>query len=165
MTWYGGNDGGIVEPLAVGDLVRYDDGPSALMRIESVRFMGTEDKRGIGVHWRYYGRAFHSTGCCTGRYHGQCRLPSDRDRRAWAWAHDRDDAWIPGRWGYVEPSHVVLAVLSPQGRSYSSKPLSRTKSYRMDPEGTEATTYERLIIQQGARIVGRWLVRMKNKAA
>lgn len=98
MTWYGGNDGGMPSPKKVGDLIRYDDGPSALMRITHVRFMGMEDVRGIGCHYRYYGRAFHSNGTCTGRYHGQCSEPTPSDIAAWKACHDDNDAWIRGMW-------------------------------------------------------------------
>lgn len=66
---------------------------------------------------------------------------------------------------HVRASHVVLSVLSPQGRSYSSKLLSKSKAYAMDPDSNEAATYERLIVRQGARIVGRWHVNLKERRA
>lgn len=97
MVWYGGNDGGMLEAKKVGDLVRYDDGPTALMRITHVLDKG-KNHRGIACEIRYYGRAFHSDDTCTGRYHGQCSEPSEADRAAWANAHDADDAWIRGCW-------------------------------------------------------------------
>lgn len=95
--WYGENRSRRAFPWNVGDLVRYDDGPSALMRIEVVRFMGS-DSRGIACEYRYYGRAFHSEGCCTGRYHGQCLEPTPEDIAAWERCHDENDDWIRGMW-------------------------------------------------------------------
>jgi hypothetical protein len=68
-----------------GDLVRYDAGPTALMRVEDV------------IGGRYYGRAFHSSGCCTSR--SQVFAASDEDRERWARCHDADDRWIRGAWG------------------------------------------------------------------
>lgn len=79
----------------VGDLVRYGDGETALMRVTSVRDMGESFG---GNRWRYYGRAFHSTGTCTGRYQDQCSKPSALDRELWKQSHDAEDAWIRGRW-------------------------------------------------------------------
>lgn len=93
--WYGENRSGRDHPWQVGDLVRYDDGPTALMRITRVREMGP-DPRGISCSVRYYGRAFHSSGTCTGRYHGQCLEPSADDVAAWKRCHDADDRWING---------------------------------------------------------------------
>lgn len=97
MTWYGGNRSGRKTPWKIGDLIRYDNGPSALMRIELVREMG-DDHRGISCSIRYYGRGFHSSGTCTGRYHGECAEPTQKDHDAWNVAHDDQDRWIPGKW-------------------------------------------------------------------
>lgn len=100
--WHGENRSGRMEPWKEGDLVRYDDGATALMRIEYVRDMGP-DQPGCAPakmnRWRYYGRAFHSEGSCIGRYHGQCLEPSQEDRDRWAAAHDPEtDEWIRGAW-------------------------------------------------------------------
>jgi len=70
----------------VGSLVRYSDGPSALMRVTAVR--GD----------RVYGRGFYSSGTCTSRYVGDCRKPSEQDGARWAEAHDENDQWIRGKW-------------------------------------------------------------------
>lgn len=96
--WYGENRSGRQERWKEGDLLRYGDGPTALMRVEHVREMG-EDSRGIACSVRYYGRAYHSTATCTGRYHGQCREVTEQDLATWARAHDAEDRWIPGVWG------------------------------------------------------------------
>lgn len=134
----------------IGEIVRYDDGPSALMRVTHIAPWG-------GVYGnQYFG------GSAMGLPE-RCQLASKRDLASWRWAHDSNDEWIRGRYAYRPPSHVVLAVLSPQGRSYVSKPLSLSKAYRIDPGSNEAATYERLIVQQGARIVGRWHVTLKAK--
>jgi len=69
----------------VGDLVRYDDGPTALMRVTDI------------IGGRYYGRAFHSVGTCTSR--SEVFEPSEADRERWARCHDGTDAWIRGAWG------------------------------------------------------------------
>jgi hypothetical protein len=98
MTWYGENRSGRQARWNEGDLIRYDYGPTALMRITGVREMGA-DPRGISCSVRYYGRAFHSSGTYTGRYHGQCLEPSEEDRALWARCHDDNDEWIPGSWG------------------------------------------------------------------
>lgn len=79
----------------VGDLIRYGDGCTALMRITNVRDMGKsfgEDR------YRYYGRGFHSTGTCTGRYEKQCCEPSALDKELWVSSHDDNDKWIKGKW-------------------------------------------------------------------
>lgn len=82
-----------MKPVAanIGDLVRYDSGPTALMRVVDI------------VNGRYYGRAFHSHGtfnsphCCTNR--AEVFEPFDEDRIRWRNAHDREtDAWIRGRY-------------------------------------------------------------------
>lgn len=99
-----------MEPWKAGDLVRYDDGPSALMRITGVRDMG-EDQPGCrpwGMdRWRYYGRAFHDTishydngeqRASVGRYHGQCVEPTTEDSEKWSRCHDETDDWIRGAW-------------------------------------------------------------------
>lgn len=99
MTWYCENRSRRETPWNEGDLVRYDYGPAALMRVvTSVRPMGA-DPRGISCSVRYYGRAFHSSGVCTGRYHGQCLEPTTEDRAIWARCHDENDEWIRGAWG------------------------------------------------------------------
>lgn len=133
----------------IGEVVRYGEGPSALMRVTSIN------------NDRYYGEQYFGGGASAHKWDVQAA--SQRDLASWRWAHDSRDEWIRGRYAYKPPSHVVLSVLSPQGRSYSSKPLSRSKAYAMDPDSNEAATYERLIVRQGARIVGRWLLRMKER--
>ncbi len=106
MTWYGENGSGRTHRWSVGDLVRYDDGPTALMRITWVREMG-EDPRGIACSVRYYGRAFHDRISyyengeergSVGRYHGQCQEASPADIVAWNRTHDSRDDWKPGCW-------------------------------------------------------------------
>ena len=104
MTWYGENCSGRTHRWSVGDLVRYGDGPTALMRITSVREMG-EDPSGIACSVRYYGRAFNDRishyengeeRASVGRYHGQCQEASPADIVAWTRAHDSRDDWKPG---------------------------------------------------------------------
>lgn len=90
MVWYGENRSGRTTPWKAGDLVRYDDGPSALMRITQVHIYSDSI--------RYYGRAFHSLGTCTSRYHGQCLEPTAEDRAKWDRCHDASDQWIRGMW-------------------------------------------------------------------
>jgi len=68
MIWYGENRSKRETRWKVGDIVRYDYGPSALMRVERVREMGN-DHRGISCSVRYYGRQFF--GGVMGCYHGQ----------------------------------------------------------------------------------------------
>lgn len=135
----------------IGEIVRYGDGPSALMRVTHIAPWG-------GVYGeQYFGGSVLGSP-------GPVRPASQRDLASWRWAHDSNDKWIPGRYSYQPPSHVILSVVSPQGRSYCSKPLSRFMPYKLDQDSTEAETYQRLIVQQGARIVGRWFVHLKNKA-
>ncbi|MBB5985977.1 hypothetical protein [Sphingobium lignivorans] len=99
-----------MEPWKVGDLVRYDYGPSAVMRINYVHDMGP-DQPGCAPYgmnrWRYYGRAFHDTishydngeeRASTGRYHGQCMPVSEEDVAKWQRCHDENDDWIRGAW-------------------------------------------------------------------
>ena len=95
MIWWGENRSKRMLPWKVGDLVRYDFGPTALMRISAVITRGGD----IGTCYHYYGRAFHSSGPCTSRYHGQCMEPDEEDRLRWIAAHDDDDKWIRGKWG------------------------------------------------------------------
>lgn len=132
----------------MGEVVRYGDGPSALMRVTSVN----------GNRW--YGTQYFGGGVSASA--DRVERASQRDLASWRWAHDSNDEWVRGRYAYKPPTHVVLAVLSPQGRSYCSKPLSRSNAYKLEPDSTEAATYERLIIQQGARIIGRWFVTLKK---
>jgi hypothetical protein len=95
--WYGENRSGRETPWKVGDLLRYADGPTALMRITAVNDTGDRGK-GISTGIRYSGRAFHSFGPCTGRYHGQCFEPPLEDFAKWNHTHDSDDRWIRGAW-------------------------------------------------------------------
>jgi hypothetical protein len=95
--WYGENRSGRETPWKVGDLLRYDDGPTALMRITAVRDMSAPSKA-IATGLRYSGRAFHSGGTCTARYHGQCFEPNSEDIAKWSKCHDADDQWIRGAW-------------------------------------------------------------------
>lgn len=80
----------MIHNVLIGDLVRYGDGPTALMRV-------TELTR-VGGEIRIYGRGFHSSGTCTGRYASQCYEPSKEDRARWEEAHDDKDNWINGKW-------------------------------------------------------------------
>lgn len=134
----------------IGDVVRYGEGPSALMRVTSMH--GD----------RYYGEQYFGGGASVHKYDVQAA--SQRDLASWRWAHGSDDKWIPGRYAYRPPSHVVLAILSSRGATYVSKPLSKTTPYKLDLTSTEAATYEELIRRQGARIVGRWHVTLKGRA-
>jgi hypothetical protein len=93
--WYGGNESGRTTHWAIGDLIRYREGPTALMRVELVREMG-DDGRGIACSIRYYGPAFH--GGSNGAYHGHCHEPTEEDVERWKIAHDKNDQWIPGKW-------------------------------------------------------------------
>ena len=104
MAWYGENRSNREYQWNVGDLIRYGDGPTALMRINYVRQMG-QDARGIACSVRYYGRAFHDTisyydsgeeRASMGWYHGQCLEPSPQDIIAWTRAHDSRDDWKRG---------------------------------------------------------------------
>ncbi len=75
---------------AIGDLVRYDWGPTGLMRV-------THDQGD-----RIYGRAFHSSGTCTSRHRKAITRPSDIDKQRWAYCHnDVTDEWVRGRWGVL----------------------------------------------------------------
>lgn len=96
MSWYGQNKSKRETVWSVGDLIRYDSGPTALMRITSVRYMRAGDViEDIAKDVRYYGRAFHSTGTCTGRYHGQCYEPDAEDVESWKQHHDPiTDEWL-----------------------------------------------------------------------
>lgn len=71
-----------------GDLVRYDSGWTALMRVTDI------------IQGRYYGRAFHSSGTCTSR--SKVFEPDETDRKLWAKCHAEDDSWIRGAWGAQE---------------------------------------------------------------
>lgn len=93
--WYGENQSGRATLWEIGDLVRYDAGPTALMRIESIQRYNGED---VATSVRYYGRGFHASGVDVARYHGQCLDTSQEDRFRWQQAHDRADQWIVGRW-------------------------------------------------------------------
>lgn len=135
-----------------GDVVRYGDGPSALMRLTSTH----------GANGRFYGVQYF--GGSVGASERDCQPASQRDLASWRWAHDSDDKWIRGRYSYRPPSHVVLVILSSRGHSYVSKPLSLTTPYKLDLTSTEARTYEELIRRQGAHIVGRWHVTLKDRA-
>lgn len=70
---------------AIGDLVRYDAGPTALMRVTDI------------IGGRYYGRAFHSSGTCTSR--AAVTEPTEADEEKWQQCHDDGDQWIKGAWG------------------------------------------------------------------
>lgn len=67
--------------LCVGDLVRYGDGVTALMVIESI----SKNHGGEGWH-RYYGKQFFGGG--VGVYHCDCREPSMADRAKWKTHND-----------------------------------------------------------------------------
>lgn len=134
----------------LGEVVRYGDGPSALMRVTEVR----------GDRW--YGTQYF--GGPVSAYVSDIERASQRDLASWRWAHDSNDEWVRGRYAYRPPSHVVLVILSSRGHSYVSKPLSLTTPYKLDLTSTEARTYEQLIRRQGAHIVGRWHVTLKDRA-
>jgi hypothetical protein len=72
--------------FVLGDLIRYGDGPTSLMRLTCI----SGD--------RCYGRAFHSSGTCTNRHISDCKHACDEDRARWAEAHDESDQWIRGKW-------------------------------------------------------------------
>lgn len=94
-NWYGHNRSGRTTPFNVGDIVRYGDGPTALMRITSIRKMGGEN---IATAVRYYGS--HFFGGLEGRYHGQCMPADEQDLKRWDRCHDgRQGPWIRGAWG------------------------------------------------------------------
>ena len=133
----------------IGQIVRYGEGPSALMRCTSIH------------NGRFYGEQYFGGGVSSEEW----QAASQRDVASWRWAHDSDDKWIRGRYAYKPPSHVVLAILSSRGHTYVSKPLSKITPYKLDLTSTEAATYEQLIRRQGARIVGRWHVTLKGKAS
>lgn len=134
----------------IGEIIRYDDGPSALMRVTHIAPWG-------GVYGeQYFGGSVMGLP-------DRCQPASQRDLASWRWAHGSDDKWIRGRYSYQPPSHVVLAILSSRGHSYVSKPLSLITPYKLDLTSSEAATYERLIRQQGAHIIGRWRVTLKAK--
>lgn len=134
----------------IGTIVRYDDGPSALMRVTHIAPWG-------GVYGQQY------FGGSVMGLPDRCQPASKRDLASWRWAHDSNDEWIRGRYSYQPPSHVVLAIRSSRGHSYVSKPLSLSKAYKLEPDATEAATYERLIVKQGAHVFGRWHVTLKAK--
>lgn len=59
----------------VGELIRYDDGSSALMVIRHIT-------PGEGRHGAYY----HGDQCCggvTAAYHNACERPNEADRKTW----------------------------------------------------------------------------------
>lgn len=134
----------------IGQVVRYGEGPSALMRVTSLH------------NSRYYGTQYF--GGAVSAHMWDVEAASQRDVASWRWAHDSNDEWVRGRYAYKPPSHVVLAILSSRGHTYVSKPLSKITPYKLDLTSTEAATYEQLIRRQGARIVGRWHVTLKGRA-
>jgi hypothetical protein len=72
--------------FAVGDVVRYNDGPTALMLITNVH-----EHYGGGKQARYYGDQFY--GMAMGAYHQDCQMLSQQDREniaQWAAENGRD---------------------------------------------------------------------------
>lgn len=71
------------EAFPIGTIIRYGEGPTALMRVGTISY----NHGGPGVT-RYYGQ--QCTGGVTGAYHGDCRAASRKDIRTW-----RDNRGLP----------------------------------------------------------------------
>lgn len=124
----------------IGDIVRYSDGPSALMRLEHVAPWG-------GLYGeQYFGGSVMGLP-------DRCQPASPHDLASWRWAHDSNDEWVRGRYSYKPPTHVCLLIESPSGNIYTTRILSRHPS-----------TYEKLLRMQGTRILGRWLIYPKGES-
>lgn len=84
----------------LNQVVRYDYGSTALMRLTSIRDLGNGSKI-------YYGKGFHSHATCTSR--GTIYEASDIDLMRWRIWHDGEtDAWLPGGRILLWVSHITV---------------------------------------------------------